>query len=117
MFSGYVGNRGSWDGLLVAVDERLEEVDAVMLFALLSVVALGLEDGVERLVGVVVGTGLADRFEFAVEEGGSVAPSVGQHALVWTRSSTLPLPTSPRRPNHPRITPISSPMRPVPVSA
>jgi hypothetical protein len=68
--------------LLVAVDEHLEEVDAVMLIAVGSMIELGLEDGVEGLVGGVVGTGFTDRLELAVELWRPVAPSVAQHALV-----------------------------------
>jgi len=67
---------------LVAVDEHLEQVDAVVLVALCGVVVLGFEDGVEGGVGGVVGAGFADGFELAVEEGGPVAPSVAEHALV-----------------------------------
>ena len=77
-----MGNRGSRVGLLVAVDEHREEVDSVMLVAVCGVVALGLEDGVERRVGGVVGAGLADGFELAVEEGWPVTPSVAEHASV-----------------------------------
>jgi hypothetical protein len=47
-----------------------------------GVVVLCLEDGVEGVVGGVVGAGFTDRFELAVELGRSVAPSVSQHALV-----------------------------------
>jgi hypothetical protein len=68
--------------LFVAFDEHLEEVGSVVLVALCGVVVLGLEDGVEGLVGGVEGTGFTDRFELAVELAGSVAPSVAEHALV-----------------------------------
>jgi len=53
-----------------------------MLFTVSCMIALCNEDGVEGLVGGVVGTGFADRFVLAVEEGGPVAPSVAQHTLV-----------------------------------
>ena len=69
-------------GLLVAVDEHLEEVDAVMLIAVGSMIELGLEHGVEGFVGGVVGTGFTDRLELAVELWRPLAPSVAQHALV-----------------------------------
>ena len=65
-----------------AVEEHLEEVDAVMLFAFGGVVSLGSEDGVERSVGGEVGAGLAHRFELAVELGWPVAVAVGEHALI-----------------------------------
>ena len=68
--------------MLVAFDEHFEEVDAVMLIAVGGVVTLGLEDGVEGLVGGVVGTGLTDCLVLAVDGGGSVAPSVAQHGPV-----------------------------------
>ncbi len=77
-----MGNRGSLLGLLVVVDEHLEEVDSVVLLSLSGVVALGSQDRVEGVVGGVVGAGFADRFELAVNLGGSVAPPVAQHSLV-----------------------------------
>lgn len=67
---------------MVAVDEHLEQVDPVLLVSLGGVVSLGDEDGVEGGVGRVVGAGLADRFELAVELGGAVAVAVAEHALV-----------------------------------
>ncbi len=69
-------------GLLVVVDEHLEEVDSVVLVALGGVVTLGSEHRVEGVVGGVVGAGLADGFELTVELGGPVAVTVTQHALV-----------------------------------
>jgi hypothetical protein len=45
------GNRGSRRDLFVAFDEHLEEVGSVVLVTSCGVVALCLEDGVERLVG------------------------------------------------------------------
>ncbi len=89
----YVGNRcqgeseisGEWgSGLLgaCAVEEHVEEVDAVVLVAFGGVVALGFEDRDERRVGGEVGAGFADRFELAVELGGSGAVSVAEEFVV-----------------------------------
>jgi len=77
-----VGNRGSRVGLLVAVEEHLEDVDSVVLVSLVGVVALGLQHWLEGGVGGVVGAGFADRLELAVDLWGPVAPSVTQHSLV-----------------------------------
>jgi hypothetical protein len=70
-------------GLLsVAVEEHLEEVDAVVLVSFGSVVSLGLQDWCEGVVGGEVGAGLTDRFELAVELRGPFAVPVAEHALV-----------------------------------
>ncbi len=58
--------------MLVAVEKHLEQVGAVVLVVLCGVVVLRPQDGVEGLVGGVVGAGFADGFELAVEEGGPV---------------------------------------------
>ena len=76
--------------MLVAVDEHLEQVDSVMRVAFGGVVALGLEDGVERGVGGVVGARFADRFELAVELWWPVAPAVAQHPLVIFVAFSVP---------------------------
>ncbi|MFT6289507.1 MAG: hypothetical protein ACJAR2_000092 [Ilumatobacter sp.] len=65
-----------------AFDEHVEEVDAVVLVAAGGLVALGFEDWDERGVGREVGAGFADRFELAVELGGSVAVAVAEEFLV-----------------------------------
>ena len=71
---------------MVAVEEHLEEIHAVVLSVPSAVVALGLEHRIERVVGGVVGAGLADRLELAVELRGPVAPAVAEHApLVFDR--------------------------------
>jgi hypothetical protein len=62
-----VGNRWSLLGLLVVVDEHLEEVDSVVLVAFGGMVTLRYQYRVEGLVGGVVGAGFADRFELAVD--------------------------------------------------
>ena len=54
----------------------------MVLVAFGGVVALGLEDRDERLVGREVGAVLADRFELAVELRRPVAPPVAQHGVV-----------------------------------
>ena len=65
-----------------AVEEHVEEVDSVVLVAVGGVVALVLEDRDEGGVGGEVGAGFADRFELAVELGGSGAVSVAEEFLV-----------------------------------
>ncbi len=85
-FRAAQGNRASGLGLLgvggVAVEEHLEQVDAVVLVLFGGVIALGGEHVVEAGVGGEVGAGLADRFELAVELGGSFAVAVAEHPLI-----------------------------------
>ena len=54
----------------------------MVLVAVGGVVALGLEDRREGLVGGEVGAGFADRLELAVELGWPVAVSVAEEFLV-----------------------------------
>ncbi len=56
-----------------------EEVNSVVLVTVGGVITLGSQHGIEGVVGGVVGAGLADGFELAVELGGPVAVAVAEH--------------------------------------
>src|SRR4249920_1607076 len=68
--------------LVDAVEELVEQLGSLGLVVFDGVVALAEQHGLELEAGLVVGAGLADRLEDAVEFGGSGAVAVAEQPLV-----------------------------------
>jgi hypothetical protein len=65
-----------------SLDEVVEELDPVVLTALVGVLPLALQDGDELGTGLEEPTPFADTLEDAVEKGGPRAVTVGQQSAV-----------------------------------